>query len=210
MQENVQQAYDSWAAQYDTNDNRTRDLEGRALRQTLASLSFSRCLEIGCGTGKNTVWLAERAGAVTAVDFSEAMLEKAREKLHSPAVQFVQADIKADWYFAEPGSFDLVVFSLVLEHIAGLGPVFEKAAAALRPGGHVYLGELHPFKQYLGSKARFETGEGTQVVTCFNHSVSEFVQAAFRAGFTMEDLQECYDEGETMLPRLLVLLLKKK
>lgn len=51
----VQQAYNSWAQQYDSNENKTRDLEARSLRETLAPLTFEHCLEIGCGTGKNTV-----------------------------------------------------------------------------------------------------------------------------------------------------------
>jgi len=55
---NVQQAYSQWAQQYDTNDNKTRDLEGKALRECLAGMQANYCLEIGSGTGKNTLWLA--------------------------------------------------------------------------------------------------------------------------------------------------------
>ena len=54
---NVQEAYDNWADQYDSNMNKTRDLEAVALRETLAYIPFDTCLEIGCGTGKNTEWL---------------------------------------------------------------------------------------------------------------------------------------------------------
>lgn len=52
---NVQQAYNIWADQYDTNQNKTRDLEGIALREILQDIHFENCLEIGCGTGKNTI-----------------------------------------------------------------------------------------------------------------------------------------------------------
>jgi len=89
----VQQAYNNWAEQYDTNENKTRDLEARSLREMLAELSFNRCLEIGCGTGKNTEWFISRAEQVTAVDFSEEMLAKARAKIPSASVRFIQADI---------------------------------------------------------------------------------------------------------------------
>jgi len=50
----VRNAYNIWAGQYDTNKNRTRDLEAVSLQQTLSDIQFDRCLEIGCGTGKNT------------------------------------------------------------------------------------------------------------------------------------------------------------
>ena len=48
----VEKAYNLWADQYDTNHNKTRDLEAISLRETLADLKFDNCLEIGCGTGK--------------------------------------------------------------------------------------------------------------------------------------------------------------
>lgn len=206
----VQEAYNSWAQQYDSNENKTRDLEARSLRETLAPLSFERCLEIGCGTGKNTVWLMEKAASVTAVDLSEEMLEKARAKITATHVQFVQADITQPWSFAVT-QFDLVGFSLVLEHIELLNPVLQKAAAALKPGGYLYISELHPFKQYNGSKARFETATGTQVVTCFNHHVSDFTDAATANGLELLVLKEYFDEDDrTTIPRLLTLLFQKK
>jgi hypothetical protein len=57
----TKQAYNLWASQYDTDNNKTRDLEAQALRISLAGIPFNNCLEIGCGTGKNTVWLMEKA-----------------------------------------------------------------------------------------------------------------------------------------------------
>ena len=205
---NVKEAYNDWAAQYDTNLNKTRDLEARSLRSMLADMAFDSCLEIGCGTGKNTVWLMEKAKQVTAVDLSEEMLAKARQKITSPKVNFIQADITKPWHFIQ-SSYDLVTFSLVLEHIENLGAVFEKTAAALRSGGHVYIGELHPFKQYTGSKARFETEQGVQVVTCYNHHVSEFVQSARQHDLMIVDIKEFFDEDQQEIPRILSLILEK-
>ncbi len=206
----VQQAYNSWAMQYDTNENKTRDLEARSLRETLAPLSFTHCLEIGCGTGKNTVWLMEKAATVTAVDLSEEMLAKAKEKITAAHVQFVQADITQPWTFAAK-QYDIVGFSLVLEHIELLSPIMKKVADVLTTGGYLYISELHPFKQYNGSKARFETEAGTQVVTCFNHHISDFMDAATANGLELLTLTEYFDEDDrNNLPRLLTLLFQKK
>lgn len=206
---NTQQAYDAWAAQYDTNVNRTRDLEALALRTTLAAIPFSRCLEIGCGTGKNTAWYTGKAQSVTAVDQSEAMMALAREKINATNVTFVQGDIQQPWNFVQQ-PYDLVAFSLVLEHIEDLHSVLEKAAAALQPGGHVYIGELHPFKQYTGSQARFETTQGIQLVPCFNHHISDFVEAGKQNGLALVDMEEYFDEDDRKgLPRILTLVLRK-
>ena len=216
----TRQAYNDWAAQYDTNLNRTRDLEARSLRVTLEGLSiggpatpgtllFETCLEIGCGTGKNTVWLIEKASHITAVDLSEEMLAKARSKIKTPAVDFVQADITADWTFRDK-LYDLVTFSLVLEHIADLGAIFRQVAASLKPGGYVYIGELHPYKQYAGSKARFETAAGTQVVDCFNHHVSDFTELPRQYGLVPVLVNEYFDEDDRSgVPRILTVVLQK-
>jgi len=204
----VQKAYDNWSAQYDTNINRTRDLEALSLKETLAAIEFETCLEIGCGTGKNTAWLLTKAKAITALDLSIEMLAKAKEKINTGKVNFVQADILQDWDFANT-KYDLISFSLVLEHIENLEPVFNNASKVIADGGYVYIGELHPFKQYSGSKARYDTDEGVQVVSCFNHHISDFTQAAKKYGFTIVLINEYFDEGDlNTIPRILSILLK--
>ena len=205
----TRQAYDTWASQYDTNDNKTRDLEARALRESLSGIPFNNCLEIGCGTGKNTEWLISKAKLIMAIDLSNEMLAKAREKIVSDKVQFLQADITSAWTFRNM-LYDLVCFSLVLEHIDKLEHIFSETAKSLVPGGHVYIGELHPFKQYSGSKARFETEQGQQVVECFTHNISDFIQAAKKYGLVPVDINEYFDNNDrNEIPRILTIVLKK-
>jgi ubiquinone/menaquinone biosynthesis C-methylase UbiE len=207
---NTQEAYNTWAAQYDSDDNKTRDLEGKALRNMLGSLEFTSCLEIGCGTGKNTDWLKDRVSQLTGVDLSEAMLKKAAEKIKASHVQFVQADITGDWNFTN-GLYDLVSFSLVLEHIENLEHVFKEVCKVLNPGGYVYIGELHPFRQYNGSKARFENEAGLQVVPCYNHHVSDFTGAAKKFGLQLVELDESFDnDDKSTVPRILSILFQNK
>jgi ubiquinone/menaquinone biosynthesis C-methylase UbiE len=206
---NVQQAYNIWADQYDTNQNKTRDLEGVALKEVLQDISFKNCLEIGCGTGKNTEWFITKTDAVTSVDLSEEMLLKAKAKINSDKVQFIQADITKDWDFATQ-KYDLVSFSLVLEHIENLEEIFRKIAEVTHIGSYVYVGELHPFKQYAGTKARFETEEGLQIVTCFNHNISDFTHAAKQYSFEIVDVNEYFDDNDkTNIPRILTLLFRR-
>ncbi|MCG6915215.1 class I SAM-dependent methyltransferase, partial [bacterium BMS3Abin03] len=162
----TRKAYDDWSKQYDSNINKTRDLEAKALREILSEVDFNSCLEIGCGTGKNTEWLVTKAKRITAVDLSKEMLSKAREKINSDKVQFLQIDITKSWVFTKE-KFDLVTFSLVLEHIENLDHIFNEAAKVLIPGGYIYIGELHPFKQYTGTKARYDSNEGLQILDCY-------------------------------------------
>ncbi|ACU57721.1 class I SAM-dependent methyltransferase [Chitinophaga pinensis] len=205
----TKQAYNLWASHYDSNDNKTRDLEADALRTSLAGIHFKTCLEIGCGTGKNTLWFQERAEYITAIDQSEGMMDKAKEKISSSRVLFKQADITKEWQFQD-GLYDLVSFSLVLEHIDNLDHIFQQVSKSLHPGGYVYIGELHPFKQYAGSKARFDTAAGTEVLECFNHHISDFIQSARKFGLIVEDLNEYFDDNDRNgIPRILTIILKK-
>jgi ubiquinone/menaquinone biosynthesis C-methylase UbiE len=206
----IRQAYNQWAEQYDTNQNKTRDMEAIALRNALNGLDFDTCLEIGCGTGKNTEWLLQKAKRVLAVDFSEAMLAKAKEKIASLHVSFQQADITHPWNFVQQ-QYQLITFSLVLEHIEHLEHTMKEASNALVPGGYVYIGELHPFKQYSGSKARFDSEQGRQILECYTHNISDFVRAAQKNGFSVVDLQEYFDNHDKKeLPRVLTILLRKQ
>ena len=206
----VRQSYNLWAEDYDSVDNKTRDLEGLALRDRLENFAFDTCLEIGCGTGKNTQWLATKAKEVTAVDLSEKMLAMARKKIKSGNVLFKQADITRPWTFTSE-KYYLITFSLVLEHVEQLEPVLIEAEKKLSAGGHIYVGELHPFKQYTGTKARFDTVGGQHVIACFNHHVSDFIRAAKTAGLRLEDAEEYFDGNDRgTIPRILAMIFRKQ
>jgi len=206
---NIQQAYNAWSESYDTVENKTRDLEARALRESVSGENME-ILEIGCGTGKNTEFLQTGAKRLIGADFSAEMLEKAKTKIKAANVEFKQLDLREDWNLAE-ASFDLVTCSLALEHIENIDFVFAEANKVLRSGGKFYFGELHPFKQYQGSKARFETGSGVFELECFVHHVSEFFEAAKNNGFECIELKEWFDaDDKTQIPRLLTMILRKK
>lgn len=205
----TQKAYNTWSKQYDTNENKTRDLEAKALRETLAEIPFNTCLEIGCGTGKNTEWLITKAKQIKAVDLSEKMLARAKEKIVSDNVTFIQTDITQEWDFVNQ-KYDLITFSLVLEHIEQLDNIFRKTSKVINDGGFIYIGELHPFKQYMGTKARFETENGVQVLTCYTHNISDYVRAAKKYGFKIQNINEFFDENNrSTIPRIIILLFKK-
>jgi len=207
----ISQAYNSWADIYDSNPNKTRDLDRTATQQTLQKFDFEAVVELGCGTGKNTAWLEQKAKSIIAMDFSEGMLAKARAKIHSEKVVFRQADVTQDWGI-EGDSVDLICCNLILEHIEDLKGIFRQVYATLKEGGRFFICELHPFKQYVGSKARYETESGEmEVLETYNHHISEFMDDAFEAGFRLKELKEWFDEDNNKreFPRLLSLVFEK-
>jgi malonyl-CoA O-methyltransferase len=205
----IQNAYNEWSETYDSDENLTRDLDQQVTRNALGNLHFDSILEIGCGTGKNTVFFATIGNHVHAVDFSKGMIEKAKEKVQARNVRFSMLDITQPWDF-EDGSFDLIVCNLVLEHIQKLSPVFDEAARTLRPMGMFFINELHPFKQYDGKKARFFRDEEKIEVEAFLHHVSDFFGAAKNSGLSLENLNEYWHESDqNKLPRILSLTFQR-
>jgi hypothetical protein len=62
----------------------------------------------------------------------------------------------------------------------------------------------------MGTKARFETEDGQLVVECFNHHISEFIQAAKKYKLTPVDIDEYFDDDDTNeIPRIPSILLQK-
>ncbi|MFO0921371.1 MAG: class I SAM-dependent methyltransferase [Pirellulales bacterium] len=210
---NVEASYNRWASCYDSMVNPTRDLDREAAQTNFAGRSFSRILEVGCGTGKNTQWMTEFADHIVAMDLSEEMLHQAMSKVSSSKVHWRRADIRNAWGdLGDP--FDLITFHLVLEHVQDLLFVFDQADRTLMPGGFVYVSELHPFKQYLGSQARFESEHGTQLVEAYLHHVSDYVSAAKHVGWKLVDLGEWFDSEPVdskaaAVPRLITLMFQR-
>lgn len=205
----IKKAYNSWADQYDTNENKTRDLDQKATINTLTKHEFSTVLELGCGTGKNTVFLLEKANAIIGMDFSQEMLNKAKERVNDNRVKFLKADLTENWNI-EDDYADLVTCSLTLEHIKGLDSIFEQVYKKLKSNGIFFISELHPFKQYSGSKAKFESENKINELETYIHHVSEYLLCAKKSGFEMIELKEWFDNmSENEIPRLISFVFRK-
>lgn len=199
----VQKAYDLWSASYDADHNPTRDLDRTVMAQTLGGQQFGSILEVGCGTGKNTKFLAQIGEQVTAVDFSPGMLAQAKAKISAANVKFQEADITQPWP-APAASFDLVTFNLILEHIEELNFVMKQASQTLAANGRLFICELHPFKQYRGSQARFTQNDEVNFVPAFTHHTSDYLKAAQNCGLKLSELQEWWHEDDVGKPPRLI------
>ena len=205
----IQEAYNQWSATYDSDLNLTRDLDQTATANALANLSFETILEIGCGTGKNTSLFSQIGKRVLAIDFSQGMIKKAKEKLVSKNIFFCAADVMEMWP-CRSGSVGLVTCNLVLEHIEDLSSVFSEAYRSLIKGGYLFVCELHPFRQYRGKKARFEGAVGTIEINAFVHHLSEFFDVAQGCGFAVTQFREWWHgEDASQLPRLVSIMFQK-
>jgi len=95
----------------------------------------ARTLEVGCGNGSVSAWLARRVapgGHAVAVDLDLSLIDA-----DSPGLEVRQADILAGPI--EPRDFDLVTARAVLHHVADATAAVGNLVASARPGGTVLL-----------------------------------------------------------------------
>ena len=206
---NTEESYNAWAERYDTDPNKTRDLDEQVSRLTLSRYDFKKVIELGSGTGKNTPILLEKADHVICIDFSKNMQNKAKEKLQDKRIEFIHADINNDWPI-ENAFADLITCNLILEHIENIEFIFKEVSDKLKPGGLFLISELHPFKQYIGSQAKFETTAGTHKLKSYTHHISDFLHAGEVNDLELVELEEWFDqENDCDLPRLISFVFMK-
>ena len=187
----VRAGYDRWASVYDHDANPLPALEDPHVRRALGDVRGLDVLDLGCGTGRHTAWLAESGARVAAVDFSGEMLERARLKVPDADVRFVVHDLHEPLPLGD-ATFDAMVSGLVLEHLRDLDGFFIEARRVLRPGGRAVVSAMHPAMFLRGSRARFTDPDSGDVVApgSLPHRLGEFVMAALGAGFMLRGIDE--------------------
>jgi trans-aconitate 2-methyltransferase len=105
----------------------------REVIERLAAQASETVLDAGCGSGRVTEELVKRAGRVIAVDASEGMVEKARERL-GPDADIRVADLaELDLGEQVDAIFSNAVFHWVPDH----DTLFSRLHATLKPGGRL-------------------------------------------------------------------------
>jgi 2-polyprenyl-3-methyl-5-hydroxy-6-metoxy-1,4-benzoquinol methylase len=194
--------YDHWASNYDDDANPLPILEGPFVEQLLGNVGCLGVLDLGCGTGRHAISMARRGAHVTAIDFSERMLERAKQKRGDANVAFQVCDLTKPLPFAA-ATFDLILCALVLDHIEDLESLFHEMRRVCRTSGFVVVSTVHPAMLLRGVQARFRNpGNGSEIrPKSYPHQMSDYVMAATRAGFVFDHLSE-HAVDEEMANRL--------
>jgi 2-polyprenyl-3-methyl-5-hydroxy-6-metoxy-1,4-benzoquinol methylase len=171
----VRQSYEEWHSRYSV--EAASDTHWH--RMIRANLSFDRdlagknLLEIGCGLGGFSCWLAgqsRRPRQIVAADFSITAVRKGESYAQSTGLSGIAwqvADIQA---IAHPDcSFDTVISCETIEHVPQPRRALAELSRVLKPGGRLflttpnYLGTLGLYRLYLPLRGRKFTEEGQPI-----------------------------------------------
>jgi demethylmenaquinone methyltransferase/2-methoxy-6-polyprenyl-1,4-benzoquinol methylase len=139
--EGVQRMFDRIAPVYDAmNRVMTAGLDRRWRRITVDQVvrKGDRVLDACCGTGDLAVAARSRGADVVGLDFSEAMLERARAK--SSQIEWIHGDVLALPF--DDASFDAVTVGFGVRNVDDLGAGLRELRRVLRPGGRVGILEI--------------------------------------------------------------------
>ncbi|HEY2030947.1 MAG TPA: methyltransferase [Myxococcales bacterium] len=127
-------------------------LRGRASRSAFAQLldrsidGDAAVLEIGCGTGQLSLFLATAERRIVGADLSRRSLElaeDARRRYGIHSAQFLETDLRSPGL--RKGAFDVVIASGVLHHTPDPRSSFKAVARLAKPGGVLVVGLYNAF-----------------------------------------------------------------
>ncbi len=105
----------------------------------LAGVDPGRALDLACGEGRNSIWLASRGWRVTGVDFSDVAIERARKLSESQGVDVDWTIADVVEYAPEAGAYALVLIAYLQLPPDDRRRVLANVAKALAPGCQFFL-----------------------------------------------------------------------
>lgn len=135
----------------------------RAIEQAVSLSSAMSAVDVGGGTGRLSILLADRVGSVVVTDPSAGMVQIARQRIEAAGLghrlRAVQLDLTADRL---DGSYDVVWSSMALHHVKDLDALLLSVAGLLVDGGHLCIADLDedPDGAFHADKVDFDGHHG--------------------------------------------------
>jgi ubiquinone/menaquinone biosynthesis C-methylase UbiE len=159
------QRFDDAAATWDDDpDHERRQVAvAQAIKEAVELSPRMRAVDVGGGTGRLSILLAELVGSVVVTDPSAGMVQVARERIEAAGLgdrlRAVQADLTTDRL---EGAYDLVWSSMALHHVQDLDALLRSVADLLVDGGRLAVADLEedPDGAFHADKVDFDGHHG--------------------------------------------------
>lgn len=211
------EAYDRFASAADSfSDN----LERPVIEKLIGDVDGARVLELGCGSGPYSLWLAQRGARVTGLDLSPTMIALANDHAHKQGLQvdFRVRDIREPLPFVD-SEFDLIITAAALHYVEDLSALMREVVRVMNPGASLIASVLHPMSTalfpladadevegpdpwegwYFGSPIRriktpwvnfAEVSTEGRHIFCHHHTIADYFHSMTGAGLRVEDFCE--------------------
>ena len=148
----------------------------------VVGLAPGRAVDLGCGEGRNAIWLAERGWEVTGVDFSPVGLTKAKRFADRAGVQVTWVESAVEDWTPPPDGFDLVALLYLQLPEPARSTALSAAASAVTPGGTLLV--------VAHDVDNLSRGYGGPQSPDVLYAVSDVTEAAVGAGLTVERAEQ--------------------
>ena len=160
-------------------------------------------MDLGCGSGIFSNYLAQKGCTVTGIDGSEAMIALCKQKRTSTTARFAVGTLPLKTIAHFPAQ-DVVVMSSILEYLNDMTGMLEQAGQLLKPDGlllisipnrrSLYRKVERQFFRFLARPAYYQYIRNTATETTFNRQLTE-------SGFT--PVETNYFSGQDPISRIL-------
>ena len=185
----VREGYAEWSRTYEQTVHDEMDVR---LLERLRTVDWSQVrtvLDLACGTGRIGVWLRRLCpdAVIDGIDMTPEMLAEARR---TGVYRRLDVGDVRDTGLDEAG-YDLCTQALADEHLPELGPLYRETRRVTKPGGTFVLVGYHPQFLMAGVPTHFDRAPGESItIRSYVHLLSDHVEAARGAGFTLHEMQE--------------------
>lgn len=177
-------------------------------------------LDIACGNGNYSAYMAERGAEVTAFDYSSKMIElaKKRQSKYSDKIRFYVIDasneneimrLKGERHYTKAMS------NMAVMDIENIVPLFKCVYKLIEKGGVFVFATQHPCfvtltDRYMTAHSYYDIAiEGQPEKQCYYHrSLQEIFNVCFKSGFVIDGFyEECY--GNKEIPDVIIVRARK-
>ena len=158
-------------------------------------VSQGKAIDIGCGKGRNSVYLAQQGFLVEALDYIQGALDAAQQLAETKScankINFVQAAIDSPWPYGD-NTFDIAVdcfSSIDIETLEGRRTYHDEMLRTLKPGGYALVTVVSADDEWESNQEITKPGPEPNSVTWLQNG-------KFQKNYDEAELREFYKDFE--------------